>query len=354
MIITFAQTKGGVGKTTLAVNLAVERVIRGHRDVLLVDADEQGTASDFAAIRAERLGRTGFTAVQLTSGGTVRGQVLAMRDKFNDIVIDVGGRDTAALRAALTLADLAVVPFQPRSFDVWTLDKVAALITEAKIVNLKLRAYAVINCADPQGQDNRAAADSLAEMPRSPISTRRLDAEIVSQLQCSRIVGPRSRPTGSQGLRRVGATGRPPRLSQYSPLTRNRSYPHDHYQEAFSPDTSRQNKNAVAEALIRAADHSGDVIQEAAAAPTPADAPRKFQKSRKLRKVKKAPAAPAAKEPATPPADKEKKPKEKIKEKGKRKRRRRRKPSSSASRMPSLPRSIPALTLSACPAPPGS
>ncbi len=162
MILVIVQTKGGVGKTTLAVNLAVERVVRAARDVLLVDTDEQGTATDFAAIRAERLGSTGFTAVQIT-GSAVRSQVSALQKKFDDIIIDTGGRDTMALRAALTVADLAVVPFQPRSFDVWTLDKVAGLIGEAKILNPGLRAVAVINCADPQGPDNKAAANALAE-----------------------------------------------------------------------------------------------------------------------------------------------------------------------------------------------
>lgn len=163
MIIVFAQTKGGVGKTTLAVNLAVERVIRGHRSVLLIDADEQGTASDFACIRNEQLGKAGFDIVQRTNGNSLRDQVTTEQQKYDDIIIDAGGRDTAALRAALTLADLAVVPFQPRSFDVWTLDKVAGLVGEAKAVNPRLRAYAVINCADPQGRDNKAAAEALAD-----------------------------------------------------------------------------------------------------------------------------------------------------------------------------------------------
>ncbi len=164
MIIAFVQTKGGVGKTTLAVNLAVQRVLRAGRDVLLVDADEQGTASDFAAIRAERLGHTGFAIVQLT-GAAVRNQVLGLAKKFDDVIIDAGGRDTAGLRAALTVADLAVVPFQPRSFDVWTLGKVAALIGEARVTNPSLQAVAVINCADAQGPDNQAAAQVLAENP---------------------------------------------------------------------------------------------------------------------------------------------------------------------------------------------
>jgi chromosome partitioning protein len=118
MIVVLAQTKGGVGKSTIAVNLAVERS-RAGRDVLLIDADEQGTASDFTALRTEQVGAPGYTAVAL-SGASVRTQVLQMKPKYGDIIIDAGGRDTAGLRAALTIADVAVVPFQPRSFDIWT------------------------------------------------------------------------------------------------------------------------------------------------------------------------------------------------------------------------------------------
>ncbi|TSD83645.1 AAA family ATPase [Mycobacterium sp. KBS0706] len=163
MILALAQTKGGVGKTTLAVNLAVERATRARRDVLLVDADDQATATDFAALRSEtKGGAIGYTSIQL-SGAAVRSQVLALKPKYDDIIIDVGGRDTTALRAALTVAQVAVVPFQPRSFDVWTIDKVAALISEARTINPDLRAVAVINCADPQGADNDAAAEALGD-----------------------------------------------------------------------------------------------------------------------------------------------------------------------------------------------
>jgi chromosome partitioning protein len=160
MIIVLAQTKGGVGKSTLAVNFAVERS-RAGRDVLLVDADEQATATDFTALRTEQLGAPGYTAVAL-SGPAVRTQVLQMRPKYGDIIIDAGGRDTAGLRAALTVADVALVPFQPRSFDLWTFDKVSALITEARQYrDALLRAVAILNFADPAGGDNAAAAEAL-------------------------------------------------------------------------------------------------------------------------------------------------------------------------------------------------
>jgi chromosome partitioning protein len=161
MIVVLAQTKGGVGKSTLAVNFAVERS-RAGRDVLLVDADDQATATDFTALRTEHLGAPGYTAVAL-SGPNVRTQVLQMQPKYADTIIDAGSRDTAGLRAALTVADVALVPFQPRSFDLWTLDKVASLITEAKPYRDEpLRTVAVLNFADPAGLDNAAAVEALS------------------------------------------------------------------------------------------------------------------------------------------------------------------------------------------------
>ena len=161
MIVVLAHTKGGVGKSTLAVNLAVERSRTG-RDVLLVDADEQATASDFTALRTEQLGTPGYTAVAL-SGPAVRTQVLQLRPKYQDIIIDAGGRDTAGLRAALTVADVAIVPFQPRSFDLWTFEQITALIAEAQgYRDRPLKAVAILNFADPQGTDNAAAAEALS------------------------------------------------------------------------------------------------------------------------------------------------------------------------------------------------
>ena len=55
MILTVGNVKGGVGKTTLAVNIASARALAG-RDVLLVDGDEQGTAAAFTDLRAGALG----------------------------------------------------------------------------------------------------------------------------------------------------------------------------------------------------------------------------------------------------------------------------------------------------------
>lgn len=153
--------KGGVGKTTLAVNLVIARALAG-RDVLLVDGDEQGTAIGFTELRTEQLGRPGYTAVSL-HGAAIRTQIRQLAPKYADVVIDVGGRDTGSLRAALTVADTLLIPVQPRSFDLWAIGNVAALVKEAREINDRLQAVAILNVADAQGGDNDVAAEHLGE-----------------------------------------------------------------------------------------------------------------------------------------------------------------------------------------------
>lgn len=166
MIYVAGGIKGGVGKTTLATNLAILLTAQG-RDVLLIDADDQETASDFTAVRNETLadhGGAGYTAVKL-HGAAVRTDALRLATKYDDIVIDVGGRDTAGQRAALSIADIYAIPFLPASFDVWTLDKVSKIVQEARPFNEKLRAVCFLNRADARGQDNDEAITIVRDIP---------------------------------------------------------------------------------------------------------------------------------------------------------------------------------------------
>jgi len=159
MIIVSGGIKGGSGKTTIATNLAIIRANDG-KDVLLVDGDNQETATDFTNIRQQKRGEAGYTGVKLT-GSALREQTKKLRTKYDDIIIDAGGRDTAGQRAALTVADVLLVPFVPRSFDVWTIEQVSDLVAEVREINPQLKAYTFINCGDPRGQDNEDAAAAL-------------------------------------------------------------------------------------------------------------------------------------------------------------------------------------------------
>lgn len=165
-IVVIGGTKGGVGKTTLATNLAVMRS-QAKKDVLLVDADEQGSATDFTAVRNETLekqGGAGYTAIKL-HGSAVRSELLRLAPKYDDVVIDVGGRDTAGQRAALSVADIYLIPIFPGSFDIWTLDSVAQLVEEARAFNETIQAFCLLNKADPKGSDNEEAAAIAKDTP---------------------------------------------------------------------------------------------------------------------------------------------------------------------------------------------
>jgi chromosome partitioning protein len=157
MILTVGNLKGGVGKTTLACNISVALAARG-RDVLLIDAER--TALDFTTLRASKRD-CGYTAVGL-QGRAIRDQMKTLAKKYDEIVVDVGGEDaTGSLRAALTVADVVLVPVKPRSFELWRTEETMALINLARELNESLRAVAVLNEADYQGRDNEEA---LAEL----------------------------------------------------------------------------------------------------------------------------------------------------------------------------------------------
>jgi chromosome partitioning protein len=162
MIIVVGGIKGGSGKSTVATNLAVLCATEGQ-DVLLIDSDDQETASDFTILRNEsQPDKPSYTCIKLT-GAAVRTETLRLSTKYETIIIDTGGRDTTSQRAALSVANVLLVPFVPRSFDVWTLEKVGALVAEIRTINPDLLAYTFINRADPKGQDNDDAADVLKE-----------------------------------------------------------------------------------------------------------------------------------------------------------------------------------------------
>lgn len=160
MIYTVGGIKGGSGKTTIATNLTVFLLQQG-RDVMLVDADDQESATDFTSFRHQSLnGEIGYTAVKLT-GRELHANVTRLATKYDDIVIDTGGRDTVSQRSALTVSNAYLVPFAPRSLDIWTLRKVENLIDEVMPFNPGLQCLTFINKADARGTYKDEAADLL-------------------------------------------------------------------------------------------------------------------------------------------------------------------------------------------------
>jgi chromosome partitioning protein len=162
MIIVCGGIKGGTGKTTIASNLAALRA-RTH-DVLLVDADEQESATIFTSIRkSERPDLPQFTSVILRDE-QVRRELDRLSSKYDDVIIDTGGRDTRSQRAGLSIADMLLLPFNPRSLDIWTIENVEVLLKDIWSIHPNLKAVSLLNRADVQGSDNADSIDILSNI----------------------------------------------------------------------------------------------------------------------------------------------------------------------------------------------
>ena len=165
MILAIVNEKGGTGKTTLAVNLAVMRARQG-RDVLLVDTDPQGSANFWQAIRVEGGAEPRVSCVQKFGRG-LSAEVKAMSHRYGDIFIDAGGRANDEMAGALAVANTAIIPMQPSQFDLWTLARMSELVDNARLFNTDLDARVFLNRAstNPSVRDEEAAADLMQDYP---------------------------------------------------------------------------------------------------------------------------------------------------------------------------------------------
>ena len=165
MIVLVGGEKGGTGKTTLATNLAAMRAAQ-RRDVLLVDTDPQGSASVWTEMRAEHDDAVRVGSVQKFGRG-LAGEIRDLVGRYEDIVIDAGGRDSIDLRAALTVANIAVLPVQASQFDLWTIERMSDLVGQAQAFNPTMRPLVVISRASTNAgsHDVEAARELIAEYP---------------------------------------------------------------------------------------------------------------------------------------------------------------------------------------------
>ena len=176
MILLLGGEKGGSGKICLAQNLAVWLQARGG-DVLLLDADPQGTTADWAAERADQDDLKAIPVVQ--AHGNIRQTLLDLRSRYRQIVVDAGGADSEALRSAMTVATHMLIPFRPKRRDLKTLPKVENLARLATAVNPALIVRAVITqCPALPSQvqrilDAKEACASFGVQPLEAITTAR-------------------------------------------------------------------------------------------------------------------------------------------------------------------------------------
>ncbi len=172
MRIAFLNQKGGVGKTTLAVNVADAIARRGKR-VLLVDADPQGSALDWAAAREEFHDEASdvlFPVVGLPTN-FIHKELPALSKGFDCVVIDGPPRVNSVAGSAIMASDLVLIPVQPSPYDLWATDEIIALIDHARTVKPDLMAMFVVNRKITKTALGKAVGDALLDYPLPVIAT---------------------------------------------------------------------------------------------------------------------------------------------------------------------------------------
>lgn len=154
MIILIGGEKGGTGKSTIATNLAAIHVLN-KKDLILIDADKQGTSSSWSTIRDENETTPRVPCLQ-KHGKNLHIEIQSLSEKYDTIILDAGGRDSVELRAAMLVADRFYMPIRASQFDAWTLDQADAMIADAQMINPELKAYVVINQASTNPAVNEA------------------------------------------------------------------------------------------------------------------------------------------------------------------------------------------------------
>ena len=176
MIVALLNQKGGVGKTTLALHLAGAWALQGRR-ILLVDADPQGSALDWSALRAERGAPRLFGVIGLARD-TLHRELPDLARGVDHVIVDGPPRVAALLRSALLGADLVLIPAQPSPFDGWASSEMLRLLGEARQFRPDLAARFLLNrCVTRTNIARDTGAALLAQDP--PLLDTRIGQRVI-------------------------------------------------------------------------------------------------------------------------------------------------------------------------------
>jgi len=156
-VIAVVGNKGGAGKTTLSVNLAVG-LAKQTRSVL-VDADPQGSASQWRAISGDE------TVPVHRATSELEALTSELAQDYDYVVIDCPPSvDSPQTTSALRLVDLALIPVQPSPMDLWASIHIEQAVARAHETNPSLQALLVINQLEPRTMLSRVVGQALSEI----------------------------------------------------------------------------------------------------------------------------------------------------------------------------------------------
>lgn len=187
-VITIAQQKGGSGKTTVTVNLAVDLASRGHR-VAIIDTDPQGSLGRWFMARRDLMPDPGMEFSTSSAWG-VEYEVGKLADSYDFVLVDTPPKADSDLRPALRKASLVLVPVATSHVDLWATEGVLDLArranTPAMLVLNRTRAGTRLGVEVAQ-----AAAKIDALLAKNTLANRILYAETLGRGQGVQDVAPK-------------------------------------------------------------------------------------------------------------------------------------------------------------------
>lgn len=156
MIISFVNQKGGVGKTTAAINIGAG-LARRNQQLILLDMDPQGSAAMWQAVE----GNQAFNVIHQPAAAMIPSEIEGLSAAYDYVIIDVPPSIDGITRKILALSHMAIIPVSPSSLDIWSCKDTLKMVEEVQKTHPVLKAKFLINRKIPGTRTGREIRGEL-------------------------------------------------------------------------------------------------------------------------------------------------------------------------------------------------